>query len=136
MLVDTNVLSQLTRRHGDEGVKRWIDANFDDLLVPAIVISELMYGAYKNADPAQRGQLIDVTTALILDLAGKIEPFGAEDAQLHGRLTGESARAGKSLPASDSMVLAMAITRGVPVATRNLKHFEGFGLELIDPWRA
>lgn len=134
MLVDTNVLSQLTRPNGDRNVIDWIAANFEAMSVPPVVASELLFGAYKQADPDQRRRLIAVTEALLARCDGRFVALDVRDAMLHGRLSGEAARLGWTRPASDSMVAAMAIMRGLPVATRNLKHFEGLGLTLIDPW--
>ncbi|WP_281170708.1 hypothetical protein [Brevibacterium album] len=37
-----------------------------------------------------------------------------------------------SLP--DAMIASICLTRGLPLATRNVQDFEGLGIELIDPW--
>jgi predicted nucleic acid-binding protein len=34
----------------------------------------------------------------------------------------------------DTLIAAQALNLGVPLATRNWRHFEGIGLEIIDPW--
>lgn len=135
MLVDTNVLSQITRPKGDTSVIAWIAENFDRMLIPSIVASELLYGAHKQADPVQRQRLIATTETLLLRCAGKFVAFDAEDAMLHGRITGEAARTGKTRPARDSMMAAMAVIRRLPVVTRNVRDFEGLGLTLVNPWK-
>ena len=136
MLVDTNVLSQVTRPNGDPKVIDWIGANFDRLMIPSLVASELLYGAHKQADRRQRERLIAATETLLRRCEGKIVAFEAADAMLHGRLSGEAARAGGTRPASDSMIAAMAVIRELPVATRNVRHFAGLGLTIVDPWIA
>lgn len=136
MLIDTNVLSQLTRPRGDAGVIEWIGDNFDRLSVPSPVVSELVFGAHRQADPVQRGRLISVTYALLERCRGKIIAFDDGDAELHGRLTGDAVRLGRTLPASDAMVAAMALLRDMPVVTRNVRHFSPIGVMVIDPWAA
>lgn len=135
MLVDTNVLSQVTRPNGDLGVLDWIEANFGSIQVPALVVSELVFGAHAHPDPEQRRRLLAATDALLLRCKSKFVAFDESDALLHGQLSGEAARAGRTLPARDSMIAAMAIIRNLPVATRNVKDFEGLGLTLINPWK-
>ena len=134
MLVDTNVLSQLTRPNGDTKVIAWIDDHFNQLLIPSLVASELVFGAYKQSDVNLRRRIVAATEALMKRCEGKFVAFNEEDAMLHGRLSGAAARTGRTLPPSDSMIAAMAIIRELPVATRNVKHFQGLGLTLINPW--
>jgi len=136
MLVDANVLSQMTRRSGDAEVIAWIDRHFDRLLVPAVVASELLFGAHKLADAAQRNQLVPATDALLLRCAGKFVSFDIADATLRGCLMGEAARLGHTRPSGDTMIAAMAVNRGLAVATRNVRHFQGLDLEIINPWKA
>lgn len=96
----------------------------------------MLYGVHKLADPSQRERLASATDAILNRFSDRIVPFEPEDAFLHGRLTGELERRGRTLPASDSVIAAMALTRGLTVATRNIRHFDGLGLTLIDPWTA
>ncbi|MBP2357521.1 putative nucleic acid-binding protein [Kribbella aluminosa] len=32
------------------------------------------------------------------------------------------------------MIAAIALSHGVQVATRNVAHFAGFGVEVVNPW--
>lgn len=134
ILIDTNVLSQTTRAHGSGKIIGWIDQHFEQLLVPVFAASEMLYGVHKLADPAQRDRLARATDAILKRFEGRIVPFEAEDAFLHGRLTGEMERRGRTLSPSDSVMAAIALTRGLTIATRNIRHFDGLGLDLIDPW--
>ncbi|MDE0238505.1 MAG: VapC toxin family PIN domain ribonuclease, partial [bacterium] len=33
-------------------------------------------------------------------------------------------------------IAAIARSRGMAVATRNIRHFEGMAVDLVDPWKA
>ena len=50
-----------------------------------------------------------------------------------GRLV---ARAGRPLPAIDSLLAATALTHGLTLITRNLKDFQHPDLQVLDPWLA
>jgi len=45
-----------------------------------------------------------------------------------------AARAGRPLPAVDSLLAATALTHGLTLVTRNLRDFQFPGLEVVDPW--
>ena len=136
ILVDTNVLSQLIRADGNARAVAWIDLNFSALFVPTIAVSELMFGAYKLIDDRQRGLLVAAIEALIERFGRRFTSFDLAAAEVHGRLTGEAVRNGRTLSASDSVIAAMALARGCAVATRNVRHFGPAGVRVINPWEA
>jgi predicted nucleic acid-binding protein len=134
ILIDTNVFSQPTRQNGHRGVIRWIDEHFDDLLVPTLAVSELLFGGYRLPEGKERDRLMLAHEAILLRFAGKFVDFDLPAAKLHGALAGEAARVGRTLAPSDSLIASIALTRGLAVATRNRKHFEPVGVNVIDPW--
>jgi hypothetical protein len=136
ILIDTNVLSQPTRPHGSDIVIRWIDSHFNDLLVPTLVVSELLFGAHRLADLEQRTRLHLAHEALLIRFAGRFVDFDLAAARLHGQLSGEAARMGRTLSPSDSMLAAIALTRGLRVATRNVQHFAPTGVAVVNPWES
>ena len=46
------------------------------------------------------------------------------------------ARAGRPMPAIDSLLAATAIHHGLKLVTRNARDFEFSGLEVINPWKS
>lgn len=46
------------------------------------------------------------------------------------------ARAGRPMPAIDSLLAATAIHHGLKLVTRNARDFEFAGLEVINPWKS
>jgi predicted nucleic acid-binding protein len=61
-------------------------------------------------------------------------PFDIDSAQIWGRLKAELSLKGTSKPLIDLQIAATALRHGLPVVTRNTKHFEGLGLVVINPW--
>ncbi len=41
----------------------------------------------------------------------------------------------RPIPAIDSLIVATASLHDMSVVTRNQRDFEGFGVEVINPWR-
>ncbi|MBA3840325.1 MAG: VapC toxin family PIN domain ribonuclease, partial [Thermoleophilaceae bacterium] len=44
-------------------------------------------------------------------------------------------RAGLPIDGFDAQIASICHTHGAALATRNLKDFEGAGIDVIDPWR-
>ena len=70
------------------------------------------------------------------DFAGRCLPFDADSSSLHADIVADRRRAGLTVTTEDAMIAAIALTHGYPLATRNLKDFQGIGdLQLMNPWQ-
>ena len=136
IVVDTNVLSQMIRADGEVRVVQWIDARLAELHLPTLVVSELLFGGHGLRDPAQRAAMLARMDALLTRFGGRFLPFDMGAARTHARVAGDCKRAGCVLNPVDSRIAAIAIARGAPVATRNVKDFAPTGVALINPWEA
>jgi predicted nucleic acid-binding protein len=136
ILVDTNVLSETSRRQPDPEVVRWLAREGPRLRMSAIALAELRYGVEKLDASRQRTELERWLARLTAAFDGRILSFDARAAEAHGRLRARLKRIGKPMDAPDSYVAAIAISLGIPLATRNVKHFERSEVDLIDPWTA
>jgi predicted nucleic acid-binding protein len=132
--VDTNVLSETSRKSPDPEVIKWLARNRRRLRMPAVVLAELRYGVEKLPPSRQRTELERWLASLTAGFEGRILAFDAKAAEAHGRLRARLKLQGKAMDAPDSYLAAIALSLGIPVASRNLKHFEHAGVELIDPW--
>ena len=136
IVLDTNVPSETSKSEPDPNVMRWLDLHDDQLWLPTIALAELRYGVEKLAASRQRTRLDAWLTAQADRYLTRTLPFDAQAAEAHGRLRARLKLIGKPMDAPDSYIAAIALSRGAPVATRNMKHFEHAGVELIDPWAA
>ena len=57
-----------------------------------------------------------------------------ENAMAWGDLMALAKRSGRGLASMDGLIAATAIAHQLTLATRNIKDFEGFGIDIIDPW--
>jgi len=70
------------------------------------------------------------------DFEGRVVPFDEAAAQSAGRIAAERRRLGRTVEIRHVQIAGIAAARRAAIATRNVRHFEGLGLELIDPWSA
>jgi predicted nucleic acid-binding protein len=62
-------------------------------------------------------------------------PFDRAAAAAYAHIRAERKRQGHSVPLEDVQIAAIALSeRATSVATRNVGHFQGFGVPAIDPW--
>lgn len=130
-LIDTDVLSLLRRPERAPRVADWIARARDaDLYLSAITLGEIARGIAlaRPRDPGFAAYL-DTWTATILGRYGdRVLPFGAEEAAIWGRTC-----AALGHVSTDLMIAATARAAGLTVVTRNLRHFEGAGVPVLDP---
>jgi predicted nucleic acid-binding protein len=134
--VDTNVLSETSRKRPDPKVIRWLARHGSRLRMPTVVLAELRYGIEKLPASRQRTELERWLARLTASFEGRLLPFDEKAAEAHGRLRARLKQLGKPMNAPDSYVAGIAISLGMPVATRNQTDFEHAQVELIDPWTA
>lgn len=127
-------MSETSRRTPDESVLIWLDRHDGQLALSTVVLAEIAFGI-ERIKPDQRAQrLAHDLVQWRSRFAGKIFSFGEDAALAYGSIMGEAARYGRPMSAPDGMIAAIARVNGGRLATRNARHFEGCGIELIDPW--
>ncbi|MBL8587419.1 MAG: hypothetical protein JNK46_02725, partial [Methylobacteriaceae bacterium] len=63
---------------------------------------------------------------------GRIAAFDDAAATISGDIRAMRRAIGRPMEAYDSMIAAIALTRGMTLATRNVGDFEGVGLDVVD----
>ena len=135
-LVDTPVLSELVRKVPDPGVANWVKrASPEQLYVSVVTFGELTKGIAKLPDGQRKGLLLSwVETELKGWFGDRILEVGLEVAERWGLLLAKAERKGRPLPAVDALLAATALVHGLVLVTRNTRHFEAAGLEVLNPW--
>lgn len=134
-LIDTNVLSELRKRTPDAQVVRWLSERpATTLYLSVLTLGELRKGIEALPEGDRKHNLLDwLETELPAFFSGRILPVDTRVADRWGRLL---ARAGRPLPAIDSLLAATALAHGLTLITRNLRDFEHPELSVLDPWMA
>lgn len=138
LLLDTNVLSEVTRPAPDARVLDWLDRLDEDRsFISVISIAEIRRGVALMDEGRKRDALAEW---LARDLPQRFEqrvlPVDEPVALAWGDLMGLAKRRGRGLSSMDGLIAATAIARQLTLATRNTRDFEDFGIELFDPWTA
>ena len=136
LLLDTNVLSEVTRPVPDANVLEWLDRLDEDRsFISVVSIAEIRRGVALMDEGRKREALAEW---LARDLPQRFEqrvlPVDEPVALAWGDLMGLVKRRGRGLSSMDGLIAATAIAQELTLATRNTKDFEGFDVELFNPW--
>ena len=134
-LLDTNVVSELARPRPDENAMAWLrERAASDLYLCAPTFGELIRGAEKIADTAKGRRLVHWIEELGDQFAGRILTFDLRAARHWGSLMGTNDRSGRTLPAADAQIAAIAAVHGLTLVTRNVRDFERMTDAILDPF--
>lgn len=135
-LLDTNVLSEVTRPEPSARVLGWLDAQDEDrLFISVVSIAEIRRGVALMDAGAKRDRLGEwLARDLTQRFEGRIIAFDHAAAVSWGDLMALARRRGRNLSSMDGLIAATAISENLCVVTRNVRDFAGWGVELFNPW--
>jgi toxin FitB len=136
ILLDTNVVSALMHREPDPVVVRWLDGlPAESVWTTSITVFEVRLGLELLA-AGRRRRLLETAFAKALeeDFEDRVLSFDVPAAQFAGRIAAQHRRSGRTVEMRDVQIAGIAAARKATLATRNLRHFDGLGLNLVDPW--
>lgn len=137
IVLDTNVLSEFFRPSPDAVVRLWLDAQRrTDLWTTSIVIAELASGVAALPEGRRRLVLQDALDVMLEGFDGRVLSFGVGAAIEYGRIVALRTRIGRPISIADAQIAAVSALAGATLATRNVRDFEGVGVDLVDPWSA
>jgi tRNA(fMet)-specific endonuclease VapC len=93
----------------------------DAVIIPSIAAAEMVHGIHQARTTVQRHQRESFVELLLA--AYPVVPFTASTARIAGRIRGEQAQLGNTLPLGDSLIAAIAIELDHAVLTHNVKDF-------------
>ena len=137
-LLDTNVVSELLRPSPDPAVETWVGGGpATDLYFSAIGEAELRYGiAILPAGRRQTALASAIEAILREDFDERILPFDSRAARAYAEIAAMRRFAGRPAAPADCQIAAIARSRDMAVATRNVRDFEDIDIEVVDPWAA
>ena len=138
LLLDTNVLSEVTKPRPDESVLKWLHGLDEDRTFISIVsIAEIRRGVALMDSGRKRDALGEwLEHDLPQRFENRIIPVEGPVALAWGDLMALAKRSGRGLASMDGLIAATAVAHQLTIATHNTKDFEGFGIDIIDPWTA
>ncbi len=132
-LLDTNVVSELSRRKPAAAVLKWLDqVPYQTIYLSVLTVGELRQGVERLVDGEQKERLRRWLEADVPAWFGeRFLPITPAIADRWGRLVAESRR---SVPEVDSLLAATALHHDLRLVTRNEADFRLPGLTVINPW--
>lgn len=137
-LLDTNILSNITKPEPSASLLTWMaDQADDDLFIASLTIAEIHRGILEKPAGKKRAALEtwfagnEGPQSLF---AGRILPFDEKAALIWGELMAQGKVVGRPRSALDTIVAAIAQSNSCVVVTDNERDFQG--IEIINPLRA
>ena len=136
-VLDTNVVSELMRQTPDPGVASWVaERATSSLFLTAVTEAELRFGLAVMPSGKRRDGLASALQRMLeTGFANRVLPFDSSAARAYAEIAAARRRVGRPIPEADCQIAAIARSRGMVVATRNTRDFEGTGIEISNPWK-
>ncbi|MBO0825273.1 MAG: type II toxin-antitoxin system VapC family toxin [Actinobacteria bacterium] len=137
IVLDTNVISELTRQAPAADVISWLDSlTAAEVATTAITAAELLYGVARMPAGYRKTELATAVNGLLSDdFEGRVLPFDEPAAQRYADIVTRRERVGRPINTADARIAAICRTIEATLATRNTNDFEEAGIELINPWK-
>ncbi|NMN00779.1 pilus assembly protein [Bifidobacterium sp. DSM 109958] len=137
IILDTNLISETLRPRPAPAVAAWYrQQNPDDLAITTVTVAELLAGVRLMPEGARRRKLAAAIDYALLPMLDSILSFDAAAALDYADIQAVRTRMGRPISPQDAMIAAIARSRDMALATRNVKDFAGTGVTLINPWDA
>ena len=138
IVLDTNILSALMRTRPEAPVVEWLDHQpADSVWLTSITVFEARFGLALLPKGKRRTALERAFEQVLTeDLAGRVLPLDETAAMTAALIAAERQRAGRSVDLRDTLIAGIAQARRATIATRNVRHFEGLDVPVVDPWRS
>ncbi|MBV8090716.1 MAG: type II toxin-antitoxin system VapC family toxin [Alphaproteobacteria bacterium] len=137
ILLDTNVVSEPIRRHPDNRVLDWLDAQaIESLYLSTISLAELLLGAEILPVGRRRAALVAALEQQIADLFGdRIIPFDIAAAEAYAKVVVRARTQGHTISIADGQIAGVAAANKLRIASRDELPFRAAGLVVINPWK-
>ncbi len=136
IILDTDVISELMRAKPEPVVVDWFRVrSLLEMATTTINLAEIRRGLARLPFGRRRRDLeVTFNSLAARGFANRVLDFDASAADAYGDLAVERERAGRPMEGLDGLIAAIAKSRGLPIATRNVDDFAECGIDLINPW--
>src|SRR5579875_3466525 len=136
IIVDTNVVSELMRPAPAPTVVQWVRsrAGQHELCTTSITLAEIRYGIARLPDGRRKRLLATTAEGVFAAFENQVLPFDAPAAAQYAAVAYVREQAGTPIDGFDAQIAAICRARQAALATRNLKDFQGTGIDVINPW--
>ena len=135
IVLDTNVLSEVMKPSPAPTVAAWMEReNPSDLYTTAVTEAEIRLGIEVLPAGRRKQELEAAAQRVIALFDTRILPFDSMATQLFAQIVAGRRRAGLPIGDLDAQIAAIARSRSMALATRNVLDFHATGINVVDPW--
>ena len=136
-LLDTNVISELTKLQPEAKVISWFHATNEELFhLSVLTIGEIRKGIDSLPRSNKRSLLESwLANDLVLRFAGRILNVNLDIAERWGQISAQAKTAGAPLAVVDGLMAATALHYNLILVTRNTKDVQVAGINTLNPWQ-
>lgn len=135
-LLDTNVISEMTKRIPNSSIIKKMDENDGLCAICSTVWQESIYGLNLLPDGKRKEMISDMIDAI--KESYEIIPYDSFASQICGEIRAKCQKSGNPVPRFDSQIAATAIANNMILVTHNTKDFEVIAensmLQIEDWW--
>jgi len=136
-LLDTNIISNITKPAPSESLMAWMAEQTDqDLFIASLTVAEIRRGVLEKPAGKRRDQLeawFAGPEGPQTLFAGRVLPFDEPAALVWARLMADGKAKGRPRSALDTIIAAVAEANGCVIVTANERDF--VGMEVLNPLR-
>ena len=135
IVLDTNIVSQLSKKSPNAKVKDWLNSYPDhELLITAITVAEMRLGVALMHDGRKKIEMARTVDHALEEFGAVCLAFDGIAAEDYAAIVASRRAGGRPISIHDAQIAAIARSGGFALATLNTKDFEGIdGLRLVDP---
>ncbi len=135
ILVDTNVVSEPMKLHGDPRVAAWLDLQASgSLFISTITIAEILFGVAALPQGKRRARLAEAFETEVLRLfEGRILSFDLSAARGYASIMSVTRARGLAISVADGQIAAIAAAGKLSVASREETPFRAAGVKTVNP---
>ncbi len=132
-LLDTNVVSEMTKSRPSPSVVSFLDQS-TDLWLASLIVHELEFGLQLAPPGQRRDRLRAVISSFLSDYSDRILHLDRSAAEWAARFRANAVRAGRPPDLIDILIAGIAKAHDLAVATRNVRDFEHLDIDVFNPW--
>jgi predicted nucleic acid-binding protein len=132
-LVDANVLSESSKPHPEAAVLQWLAYHDAELHISALSLGEMLKGIHLMDRGKRRQEIEHWYQRIERWAAGCTLPVDAAVMKTWASFYAKHQRAGRKLPAMDSLIAATALQHQLTLVTRNTADFPD-DVPVLNPW--
>ncbi len=135
-LLDTCVVSELTRKKPDAAVVAWLQTHAAQSVLSVVTVGEIHYGLQRMPPGRHRNSLQLWFDGLCVEYADRTLETDVAVWRVWATLKASLEAMGRPQEDLDVLIAAVATQHRLTVVTRNARHFEDTGVVVVNPWLA